>query len=241
MGYRPTIRERIELTPLRRIIAERMHSSAVSTARVTLMRESIVEGLVRFREEEGPKIERVAGVKLTYTDIIVKVIAAILRSHPLLNSSLAGDYIEVYDDINIGVAVAIDHGLVVPVIKHADKKSLVEISRELKTLADKARKGTLTFEDVSGGTFTVSNLGMYGVDSFTPIINPPQTAILGVGRIQLKPAVVGDELKPLRMAWLSLTFDHRVIDGHTAAEFLRDLSQILESEERVRELSLQVE
>ena len=228
------VRERMELSPLRRIIAERMVGSLRDMAQVTLMAESVVDGMVEFRRVEGPGIEEEHGVKVTYTDILVKIVASLLRKHPLLNASLKGDFIEIYEDINVGVAVAINHGLVVPVVKAADRKSLVEVSREIKDLAGRARAGTLTLDDVSGGTFTVTNLGMYGVDGFTPIINSPQTAILGVGRIVLKPVVRGDEVDKANVAWLSLTFDHRVMDGHTAALFLQDLSRTLESLEDVR-------
>ncbi len=235
MVEKPRVRERIELSPLRRIIAERMHSSLQSTAQVTLMRECIVDGLVEFRESIKRDFEEKTGSRLTYTDILVKLTATLLRKHPLLNSALVGDYIEVYEDVNIGVAVALDHGLVVPVVRNADKKSLEEISMELKDLAERARAGTLTLEDVTGGTFTITNLGMYGVDGFTPILNPPQTSILGVGRIQVKPIIVEGEIKPARVAWLSLTFDHRVVDGHTAALLLADIASTLESRDRVAE------
>lgn len=223
------VKERVEFSPLRRIIAERMVESLKIAAQVTLMVEAVVDGLVEFRRVEGPTLEREHGIKVTYTDILVKIVASLLKKHPILNSSLKEDYIEVYEDVNVGVAVALDHGLIVPVVKNADKKSLIEISGEIKELAEKARTGTLTFDDVTGGTFTISNLGMYGVDSFTPIINTPQTAILGVGRIVLKPVIRGDVVDRANIAWLSLTFDHRVMDGHTAALFLQDLSKILRS------------
>ncbi len=230
------VRDVIALTPLRSIIAERMTSSLREMAQVTLMREAVVDGLVEFRRQVLPVVEDRAGVRVTYTDILVKLSASLLKRHPLLNSSLVEGEIRVYDDVNIGVAVAIDHGLVVPVVKNADRKSLVAVSREVKELSDKARRGTLTLDDVSGGTFTISNLGMFGVDSFTPIINPPQSAILGVGRITVKPVVVGDEVTKANTMWLSLTFDHRVMDGHTAALFLRDMAEALEDAERVRQL-----
>ncbi|TRM80297.1 2-oxo acid dehydrogenase subunit E2, partial [Sulfolobus sp. A20-N-F6] len=168
------------------------------------------------------------------TDIIVKLTSSLLKTHPYLNATLEGDEIKILDEINIGIAVALDQGLIVPVIRNADKKSIVEISREAHQLADKARENKLSPDDVAMGTFTVSNLGMYDIDSFTPIINPPQTAILGVGRIKKSPIVVGDSISIGYTMWLSLTFDHRVLDGHTAAKFLKELASIIENEEELR-------
>ncbi len=236
MGEEITVREIIQMSPLRSIIAERMTLSLREMAQVTLMRESIVNGLVEYRKKVMREIEDKAGVKVTFTDILVKLVSTLLKRHPLLNSSLVNGEIRVYEDVNVGVAVAIDHGLVVPVVKKVDEKSLAVVSKEIKELSEKARKGTLTFDDVSGGTFTISNLGMFGVDSFTPIINPPQSAILGVGKIAVKPVVIGDDIVKAHVAWLSLTFDHRVMDGHTAALFLDDLAKALEDANSVGSL-----
>ena len=221
------VKQEIPLTPLRRIIMTRMTDSLRTMAQVTLSSEVVVDGLVEFKEKRAPELESRHGVRITYTDLLVKIVAKLLEKHPLLNAELKDDKIVVYDEINIGVAVAIDHGLVVPVVKNANRKSLIEISKEVKELADKARKGTLTFEDVTGGTFTISNLGMFDIDVFTPIINPPQTAILGVGRITSKPVIRNGKVATSSFMWLNLTFDHRVLDGHTAALFLQDLAKIL--------------
>jgi len=148
-----------------------------------------------------------------------------------MNSTLEKDQIKIFEDVNVGVAVATEAGLVVPVIHNADRKSLKEVSSALKELVEKAREGKLTREKLSGGTFTVTNLGMFGVDVFTPIINPPETAILGVGRIVEKPVVVGKEIVVKPVMHLSLSFDHRVVDGVPAAQFLQKVKEIIESSE----------
>jgi len=224
------VKEVIPLSPMREVIAKRMVESLQTMAQVTLMTKAVVDGLVDIRDE----ILKERGLRVTYTHLLVKIVATLLRKHPLLNATLEGDKIKVLDEINIGIAVAIDHGLIVPVIKSADKKSLEEIAKEADELARRAREGALTPDEVSGGTFTITNLGMYNVDCFTPIINPPEVAILGVGRIYKEPVVIGDELKIANVMCLSLTFDHRVIDGHTAAMFLKDLADVLSSKEKLK-------
>ena len=161
---------------------------------------------------------------LTYTDLLVKVVAHALREHPRINSTLAEDGIHLIDQINIGVAVALEDGLVVPVLTNADQKGLSVISRETKEIAEKARNNQLNPADLRGGTFTLTNLGMFGIDTFTPIINPPECAILGVGRIVKKPVVHEDEIKIRSMMGFSLSFDHRIVDGAPAAQFLQTVT-----------------
>jgi pyruvate dehydrogenase E2 component (dihydrolipoamide acetyltransferase) len=172
----------------------------------------------------------------TYTDIFVKVVADLLGAHPLLNSTLEEDLIKVIEEINIGVAVAAETGLIVPVVKDADKKKVSEISAALRALVDKSKTGGLGMDDVMGGTFTITNLGRYDVDAFTPIINPPQAAILGVGRIVERPTVRDGKVVVGPTLVLSLTFDHRVMDGHVAATFLKALKQALENPDGLRAL-----
>lgn len=230
------VRKSIPLTPLRATIAERMTESLRTMAQVTIMREEDVSKLIKLREELQPAIEKEVGVRLTYTPMLIKAVAEVLKEHPLINSTLEDNEIKVIDEINVGFAVAVDHGLVVPVIKNADKKGLKDIVIECNELARKAREGTLSLDDISGGTFTVTNLGMYGVDGFTPIINPPQVAILGIGRIINKPVVVDGKIDVRPLCTFSLTFDHRVIDGHTAAQFLDGLIKLLSDESRLREV-----
>ncbi len=229
------VKESIPLTPMREVIAKRMVESLQTMAQVTLTLEAIVDGLVTAREDLLRKLESL-GLRVTYTDILVKVVAGLLREHPYLNATLEEDRIKILDEVNIGVAVAIDHGLIVPVVKNVDKKKFDDIVREIRDLVTRAREGTLTPDDVSGSTFTITNLGMFDIDAFTPIINPPEVAILGVGRIQRKPVAVGDEIKIANVMWLSLTFDHRVMDGHVAARFLQELAKTLNDKEKILKL-----
>ncbi|MFQ5814847.1 MAG: 2-oxo acid dehydrogenase subunit E2, partial [Anaerolineae bacterium] len=153
--------------------------------------------------------------------------------HPLLNATLVGDEIHLLKEIHIGVAVALEDGLLVPVVRDADKKSVQEIAQEARRLAQGAREGTLTVDEVTGSTFSITNLGAYGVDGSTPVINPPEVAILGVGRIVEKPAIHDGQIVKRAMMSLSLTFDHRIVDGAPAAEFLRTVYEILESPYRL--------
>ncbi|MEM4675789.1 MAG: dihydrolipoamide acetyltransferase family protein [Nitrososphaerota archaeon] len=224
------VKELLPLTPIREVIAKRMVESLQTAAQVTLTIEAQIDALVKLREELLKTIE----VRVTYTDILVKVVATLLKEYPLLNSVLEEDKIKILDEINIGIAVALDHGLIVPVIKNADKKHLKQIAEEAHELARKAREGLLTPDEVSRGTFTITNLGMFSIDAFTPIINPPEAAILGVGRIMKKPVVIEDSIRIGHVMWLSLTFDHRIMDGHVAAKFLQDLAQILNDENKLR-------
>ncbi len=211
----------IPLTGIRKTAAERVSLSAKTAPHSTITMEVDVTKIARLREK----------VQVSYTDALVKAVAKALTEHPLINSTLEEDKIKIFEDINVGVAVATEGGLVVPVINNADKKSLKEISSALRELVDKAREGKLAREELSGGTFTITNLGMFGVDTFTPIINPPETAILGVGRVGEKPVVVNKEIVVKPTMQLSLSFDHRVVDGAPAAQFLQKVKQSLEDPE----------
>jgi pyruvate dehydrogenase E2 component (dihydrolipoamide acetyltransferase) len=166
--------------------------------------------------------------QVSYSAILVKAVAEALTEHPRINSTLDGDRIKLFEDVNVGVAVATENGLVVPVIRNADKKPLEEIDSAIRELTEKARQEKLAKEEVSGGTFTVTNLGMYGVDFFTPIINPPEAGILGVGRIVEKPVAVEGKIEIVPMMMLTLSYDHRVVDGAPAADFLRRVKEIVE-------------
>lgn len=212
----------IPFTGLREMIAERMSESLRSMAQVTESTEVDVTELVKMREQLKTRFD------LTYTDIIVKAVTVALKEHPLLNSTQVGDEIHLLDEIHMGIAVALDDGLMVPVIRNADQLTLREIARETKRLAEGARAGTLGMEEVTGSTFTITNLGVWGIDSSTPIVNPPEVAILGVGRIILKPAVFQDEIVKRSMMGLSLSFDHRIVDGAPASAFIKTLSGLLE-------------
>jgi pyruvate dehydrogenase E2 component (dihydrolipoamide acetyltransferase) len=210
------------LRGMRKSIAERMFKSLQSTAQLTITTEADVTALVARREELGSEFA------LTYTDLLIAAAGKALREHPRLNVTAEGGAVQQHDDINIGIAVALDEGLIVPVIRKADQKPLREIAEASRALAEKARDGTLGVDEVSGGTFTITNLGMYGVDAFTPILHTPQVAILGVGRIIEKPAVHEGKIVARSMMVLSLTFDHRIVDGAPAAAFLRTLVNYLQ-------------
>ncbi len=212
----------IPLTGMRGTVARRMQQSLQTSAQVTLITEVDVSALVQLREELKPELG------LTYTDLVVKAVALALKEHPRVNAWIEGEQLHLVQDIHIGVAVALDEGLIVPVVRNADRKSLREIAQETGRLAQGAREGTLTREEVMGSTFSVSNLGMYGVDAFTPIVNPPEIAILGIGRINEKLVRVSRGAEWRHVMTLSLTFDHRAIDGAPAAAFLQTVGQHLE-------------
>jgi pyruvate dehydrogenase E2 component (dihydrolipoamide acetyltransferase) len=177
------------------------------------------------------------GVRVSYTDILVKAVAEAITRHPKFNSSLDGDAIKLIGEVNVGIAVAIESGLIVPVVREAAKKSLSDISATRTTLIEKARNGTLSLQDVVGGTFTVTNLGMFGVETFTPIINPPQSAILGVGRMAERAMAMDGQLAVRLTMPLSLSFDHRIIDGAEAALFLQTVKGLLEAPDSLLEES----
>jgi pyruvate dehydrogenase E2 component (dihydrolipoamide acetyltransferase) len=168
------------------------------------------------------------GVRPTYTDLVVKAAARALRAHPRVNASLQGDLIQLHDRIHVGIAVALDEGLIVPVLHDADRLPLKRLARETSALAERARSGKLGYDDVTGGTFSVTSLGMYEVDTFTPIVNPPQAAILGIGRVREGVSLAGQEVVARRTIALSLSFDHRLLDGAPAAAFLRRIKHLLE-------------
>ena len=212
---------------VRRTIADRMQHSLQSTAQLTLTMDvdttDTVKMVAQVREEW-----RRQGVHLTYIDPIIKAVAQALTEYPRLNAILEGDAIRLLPEVNIGIAVALGEGLIVPVVRQADGKSVREIAREVHELSAKAHAGTLTLDEVSGGTFTVTSLAAYDVDIFTPIINPPQAAILGVGRVREAPSFEGERVVRRMMTHLSLSFDHRVTDGAPAAQFLRRVRNLLE-------------
>lgn len=219
----------VPLGRLRRITAERMAASSQAVARVTLFMPVDMAEAVRFRTQLAPEFERRYGARLSYDAMIAKAAALALRDHAELNAQWADGAVRPLEAVNIGVAVALDDGLVVTVVRDADARALQAIQAELNTLVEKARAGRLGPDDVSGSTFTITNLGGYGVESFTPIVNLPEAAILGVGRIAKLPAVVDDALTIREQMTLSLAFDHRVADGAPAARFLQRLKEILEA------------
>lgn len=216
----------IPLEGIKKVVAERMFESWQTKPHVTLTTEIDMTDTLQVRKQLNDVGE---DFKISVNDIIVKVCAMALRKHPNINAVMGEQGIKLLQNVNVGIAVAIKNGLIVPVINNADKKSLKQISQEAKEKINRAREGKLLPDEMSNGTFTVSNLGMYGIDAFTPIINPPETAILGVGRLIKKPAVYNDEVTIRTLMYLSISFDHRVIDGAPAAEFLSTIRELLEN------------
>ena len=217
------VAETIPVQSIRAVIAERMLQSTVSTARVTLTAEADATALVELRAELHED-----GVAVSYNDLLLYILGRALRDHPRVNASMARDTIKVWQRIHVGLAVDTDRGLLVPVVRDVDRMGLAELAQETRFLAQRAQAGHSTPEELSGGTFTLTNLGMYGIDAFTPLINMPESAILGVGRIKKQPAVVGDQVVARHMVWLSLSFDHRLVDGAPAARFLQRVVQLVE-------------
>jgi pyruvate dehydrogenase E2 component (dihydrolipoamide acetyltransferase) len=220
----------IPLKGIKGIVARRMAESVHTTARVTMVTEVDATEFVALRERLKAKYNQAWGFAPGYNDLLVLVLADALRKFAFMNArmSAAGDAIEHMAAINIGVAVDTDRGLVVPVLKDVDQKGLQEIGAEFRALVERARNGKNSREDLTGGTFTISNLGMYRVDAFTPVINMPEAAILGVGRITPKPVARGEEIVIRKMWSLSLVFDHRLIDGAPAARFLDYICEVIE-------------
>lgn len=216
--------ERLPLDGIRGVIARRMAESAASVAPVTLTTEADATHLVEHRAALAEQ-----GIRVSFNDLLLHLLAGVLPRHPRLNASLRGEHIHVWKEVHLGLAVDTDRGLMAPVLRNADCKTLVEIAAETRGLIASARAGTLRLEALRGATFTLTNLGMFGIDAFTPIVNLPECAILGVGRIKEVPAVVDGRIEIRRRMWLSLTFDHRLIDGGLAARFLQDLVHHIES------------
>jgi pyruvate dehydrogenase E2 component (dihydrolipoamide acetyltransferase) len=218
----------VRLTGLRRSIAERMTQSVQTMAPVTLTTEADATELVRLREGllSSWRPHRIRPLDL---DLIVKATAVALKEHPRLNATLTGDELRILEEINVGVAMAVPDGLMVPVIRNTDEKDLLAIATEVRSLNKRARDDALSVDDVTGASFTITSLATYDIDAFTPIIDPPQVAILGVGRIVQKPVVYEGEIAVRSMMALSLTFDHRALDGVPAGEFLRALKVKLEN------------
>lgn len=215
--------ETIPVTGARAVIAHRMSQSASTTAPVTLNAEVDATALVDIRQRLCQD-----GVDLSYNDLLVYILGRALREHPKINASMEGDRIKIWQQIHIGLAVDTDMGLLVPVVRNVDRKGLVQLASETRALIERAKAGQCTPYELSGGTFTLTNLGMFGIDSFTPIINLPECAILGAGRIKARPAVFKDQIATRHRMWLSLTFDHRLVDGAPAARFMQRVMQLIE-------------
>lgn len=221
--------EAVPLSLIRRRVGENVCKSAFTAPHVTLQATADMEACAQLRKALLAALESLRGIRLTYTDILVKVVAAALQAFPAMNSTLCGEEIRRHRQQNIGVAVALEEGLIVPVVCAAGAKPLGDIAVELKSLVERARSGACTPEDLAGGTFTITNLGAYGIDAFDPILVPGQAGILGVGRIAQRPAVVDGTLAARLQMPLCLSFDHRIVDGAPAAQFLGRVKELLEN------------
>jgi len=224
------VKSTILLKGMREAIAEHMHRSLSISAQLTVMGEIDMTEVVKLRETLVSQAE-VIGARITYTDIFVLAIAKLLKDNPIINSSLIGNEIKLWENINIGVAVALEEGLIVPVVKDADKKSLVEINQTIRTLGKKAREGKLMPDDVTGGTFTITNLGALGggYRFETVIINQPESAILGTGGIVDRAVVRDGQIVIRSIMTYYLTYDRRVTNGAEAAQFMMSVTRLLEN------------
>lgn len=215
----------IPVSQMRKTIARRLGESKFTAPHFYLTIEVNMDETSRLRNMAN----ETGSVKISFNDIVIKACAAALRKHPMINSSWMGDKITIHEEINIGVAVAVEEGLLVPVVKNADQKSLAYINQEVRELAGKAKNKKLSLDEMQGNTFTISNLGMFGIDEFTAIINPPDACILAVGSIITKPIVKNGEIVVGNTMKVTLSCDHRVVDGAKGALFLQTLKSMLEN------------
>jgi pyruvate dehydrogenase E2 component (dihydrolipoamide acetyltransferase) len=208
-----------------------MAESARTVAPVTLTTEADATELVRVRESLRAELAASGEALPSYNDLLIRIVARALRMHSELNASLDGDRLLVHEGVHIGLAVDTERGLMAPVVRDADRLGVFEIAGETRRLIAATREGSIGREEMAGGTFTITNLGMYDIDAFTPIINLPEAAVLGVGRIVAKPVVVDEATEQIavrKMLSLSLTFDHRIVDGAPAARFLQQIKRMVE-------------
>ena len=219
----------VPMTPMRQKIAEHMVMSKHTSAHVYTLVEVEMTRVVSARERFKQEFEERNGIKLTFTPFFVRACVEAIKELPIINSSLDGTNIIYKRDVNIGIAVALENGLIVPVIKRADEKNFLGVARTVQDLADRARTKRLSVEDVQGGTFTITNPGSFGGLFGLPIINQPQVAILGVGAIEKRPVVRDDAIAIRHMVYLSISYDHRVIDGAVAERFMGKIKNILEN------------
>ena len=227
-GAPPGPPKSVPFTGMRKAIADNMHASLQNSAQLTLMTEVDVTEMVHFRDLLREEYKKDESVRISYNDLIIYTVARVLKRFPYMNSTLVGEEILLHDRVDIGMAVALPDGLIVPKVRNADRKGILQIGREAREVARKAREGALSMDEVTDGTFTISNMSMLGVDGFTPIINPPEVAILGVGRVIEKPGVKNGQIEVRSYMTLSLTIDHRVVDGAPGGEFLQSLARHLE-------------
>lgn len=228
-GFSPAITEEnyeeVSVSQMRKTIAKRLAESKFTAPHFYLTIEIDMDNAISARES----INAVTGSKVSFNDLVIKAVAAGLRQHPKVNSSWLGDRIRINHHVHIGVAVAVEDGLLVPVVRFADSKTLRDINTEVKSLVQRAKEKKLQPSDWEGNTFTISNLGMFGIDEFTAIINPPDACILAIGGIQQKPVVKNNQVVPGNVMKVTLSCDHRVVDGASGSEFLRTVKGLLEN------------
>ncbi len=214
---------------MRKVIATRMFASLHQTAQLTIHMKADITKLMEVNENIKNELRDESTIKFTITDFIARAVILSLRTHKQMNSLYQDGRIYTYDSVHLGIAVAVENGLVVPVIRYAEKLSLKEISQKIKELSTRAREGALSSEEMTGSTFTITSLGAYGVEFFTPVLNPPEIGILGVGTADDVPVFVEDTVQKRKKLPLSLTFDHQVIDGAPASQFLGMIKHYLEN------------
>jgi pyruvate dehydrogenase E2 component (dihydrolipoamide acetyltransferase) len=217
--------DEVNVSQMRKAIARRLSESKFTAPHFYLTMAIDMDAAVLFRQQLNAE----EGVKVSFNDIVVKAVATALRKHPKVNASWLGDKIRYHHDVHVGVAVAIEDGLIVPVVRNTDRKGIAEIGGEVRVLAERARNKQLQPEEFSGNTFTISNLGMFGIEEFTAIINPPDACILAVGAINDVPVVKKGAIVPGKVMKVTLSCDHRVVDGATGSEFLQTLKNLLEN------------
>jgi pyruvate dehydrogenase E2 component (dihydrolipoamide acetyltransferase) len=228
-GNSPAVAQTIRFVGMRRTIAERMQSSYQSIPHIFLTTSVDMTAIESLRAALNNQTNIPKRTHVSVTALITKYTARTISNFPILNSSLHDNEIQVHQEINLGIAVALDEGLIVPVVKNANQKTIDEIAGEIKNLAEKARSKSLLPADVAGGTFTISNLGPYGIEEFTAIINPGQTGILALGAIIPQPVVVGQQIDIRPIMKITLAVDHRIVDGARASQFLMELKSTLEN------------
>lgn len=232
MGERPE--KRVPMTRLRSSIARRLLDASQNTAMLTTFNEVNMQPLMNLRKQYKELFEKTHnGTKLGFMSLFVKASAEALKRFPAVNASIDGDEIVYHGYQDIGVAVSSEKGLVVPILRDADAMSLAKIESSIREFGGKARDGKLTIEEMTGGTFTISNGGVFGSLMSTPILNPPQTAILGMHKIQERPMAVNGEVVILPMMYLALSYDHRMIDGKEAVQFLVTIKELIEDPARI--------
>lgn len=226
---RRRVRQVLPLSGMRKTIADRLSESWHNSPRAEHYMTADVTALMRMREKHGEAWEKKYGIQPSINDAVIAAAAMALREFPIVNSALCNGQIELYEDINISVAVSLEKGLITPVLRKADTRDIFNIARETRRLTELVRKGVHTRETLAGSTFTVTNLGMFDVEFFVPVINPPESAILSVGKVEKNPVVIHDAIVIRSVMKLCLAFDHRVMDGAAAAQFLRAVKNGLEN------------